>query len=466
VSEKTIAFFADGGFLAHVTRVFEVGRAVHRLYGHRVVFCGTGPYMHIPRDAGFEIVPVYTVDRDITMKLAERAGLCSLSWWRSECDKSVRSDLEVIDKVKPDLVVGDMHWSLCTSARVAQIPYAAITNAAWTRWYTEGVEPPSGHITTRILGDRVSRAIFPRLKDLITKFYALGYTELRKRYHLPPVHSIYDLIEGDMTILADIQEFMPVVRGTPRSFRYVGPILWYADMKPPAWLKDLDPNRPTLYFTMGSTGDAQFFHEAIRVFGNTEYQILITTGGLAELPQVPKNVYVEKYSPGMDLMRASDVVVSHGGNGTVYQALSCGVPIIGFPSIFDQEMNMQRVCALGAGVRMWRSNYDAVALKKTVEQVLGDSGFAERCGKIAKRIAYMDGRRRAALHIHHLLTSGNPAIVPTEVTTAIRGLPEIDAKKSGADPLAKEIIDAGTGSIPGLGDVDLSQFNGKKVDEL
>ncbi|MFO0679525.1 MAG: glycosyltransferase [Polyangiaceae bacterium] len=426
MSEKTIAFFADGGFLAHVTRTFEVGRALHKLYGHRVVFCGTGSYMHIPRDAGFEVVPVYTVDRNITMKLAERAGLCSLSWWRDECDKSVRSDLEVIDYLKPDLVVGDMHWSLCTSARVAQVPYVAITNAAWTRWYTEELEPPSGHFSTRFLGDKLARKVFPVLKDALTNYYALGYTNVRKRYHLPPVHTIYDLIEGDLTILADIKEFMPIVKGAPPSFRYAGPVLWHADMKAPEWLKTLDPERPTLYFTMGSTGDTQFFHEAIRVFGNTEYQVLITTGGLVDLGSVPKNVFVEKYSPGVDLMRASDVVVSHGGNGTVYQALSCGVPIIGFPSIFDQEMNMQRVCALGAGVRMWRSQYDATALKRAVEGVISDPAITKRCKKIARRIAYMDGRRRAALHIHHLLQSGNPTTVPTEVTTAMRGMPDVE----------------------------------------
>ena len=64
----TIALFADGGFLAHVTRSLEVGRALARAYGHRVVFCGAGPYMHIPLDAGFEVRPTYTVDREITME--------------------------------------------------------------------------------------------------------------------------------------------------------------------------------------------------------------------------------------------------------------------------------------------------------------------------------------------------------------------------------------------------------------
>jgi MGT family glycosyltransferase len=408
----TIALFCDGGFLAHVTRTFEVGRALAARYGHRVVFCCDGPYAHIPRDAGFEVRPVYTVDREITMRLIERLGLCNLGWWREQCERSVRSDLDVLGDLAPDMAVGDMHWSLSTSARALKVPYVAVTNAAWTRWYAEPLEPPVGHPATRFLSERLWRRVFPHILDALIRFYPLGYTHARKRHGLPPVRTIYDLIEGDVTLLADIPEFMPVVSATPPSFRYVGPILWDADLPAPRWLPALDPERPTLYFTMGSTGDTQFFHEAIRVFGGTEYQVLITTGGLADLGRVPDNVFVEKYAPGQPLLRASDVVISHGGNGTVYQALSCGVPVIGFPTHFDQETNLQRVCALGVGRRMWRSGYNAASLKRAVDDVLSDEGCRTRCEALAARIATMNGGRSAAAHIDHLLRARDPATAP------------------------------------------------------
>src|SRR5215471_3281667 len=412
---KTIAIFLHGGFLAHVTRTFEVARVLARDFGHRIVFCGEGPYMHIPGAAGFDVRPVYTVHRDTTMKLARRFGLCGLGWWRRECARSVESDLEAIDDIKPHAVVGDMHWSLGTAAHIRQIPYVAITNAGWTRWFSVPFEPPQGHLSTKILGRRLSNAVFPKIKDALTWYYSLGYTKIRRRYGLPPIHSIHDLIEGGLTLLADLPEFMPVTEDAPASLRYVGPIIWDAELPEPAWLERLDPDRPTLYFTMGSTGDARFFSEAIRLFGNTEYQILITTGGLADLGPVPKNVFVEEYAPGKALMNVSDAVISHGGNGTLYQALSCGVPVIGFPTIFDQEINMQRLCALGAGIRLWRSEYKAESLKRAIDEILGDSGYRLRCEQLARRIAHMDGPRRAALHIDHLLRSGNVEEHPGEL---------------------------------------------------
>jgi UDP:flavonoid glycosyltransferase YjiC (YdhE family) len=175
---------------------------------------------------------------------------------------------------------------------------------------------------------------------------------------------------------------------------------------------------------MGSTGDVAFFNEAIRVFGDTEYQVLITTGGLADLGSVPDNVFVEKYANGQALLDVSDAVISHGGNGTIYQALSRGVPIVGFPSIFDQEINMQRVSALGAGLRMWRSEYDARALKGAVEQILGDSSYRERCRLLARRIAHFHGPYRAGVHIDHLLQLGAADFEapPEDVTSTIARL--------------------------------------------
>src|SRR5439155_12609110 len=107
----------------------------------------------------------------------------------------------------------------------------------------------------RLLGQRLGNALLPPVRAFITWYYSLGYTRVRKRFRLPSVHSIFDLIEGDVTLLADLPAFMPVVPETPPTYEYVGPVLWDADLPSPPWLERLDPARPTIYFTMGSTGD-------------------------------------------------------------------------------------------------------------------------------------------------------------------------------------------------------------------
>jgi MGT family glycosyltransferase len=419
---RKVALFADGGFLAHTTRALEVGRSLHRAFDHEVIFCCTGPYAHLLRDAGFAVHPVFTVDREETLRLAKRAGLVSMSWWRQIAEESVASDLHAIRALRPDVVVGDLRMSLSTSARHAQIPYVSITNAAWTSRYSERIHPPDGHLSTKLLGYRLADALFPHVKRFLTWYWARGYDRVRRRLALPELRSLHDLVEGDVTLLADVPEYFPIT-DSPLRYRYVGPILWRAKLPRPAWLPRLDRRRPTLYFTMGSTGDTRFFSEAVRVFGRSDFQVLITTGGLkVELPALPDNIFVEEFADGDALMSVSNLVVSHGGNGTIYQALSHGVPILGFPTMFDQEINLQRVQALGCGLRMGREHYDADHLRQAVERVLHDESFKRACARMQRRIAYLDGPHRAAVHINHLLYSGQVDDCPDNVTHAVRAL--------------------------------------------
>jgi len=57
--------------------------------------------------------------------------------------------------------------------------------------------------------------------------------------------------------------------------------------------------------------------------------------------------------------------------------------------------------------------------------VLGEPAYRERCRELAGHISRMDGPRRAALHIDHLLRTGNPLDQPDDVTDAMGRLPEL-----------------------------------------
>ncbi|MFX7895023.1 glycosyl transferase family 1, partial [Acinetobacter baumannii] len=48
----------------------------------------------------------------------------------------------MIEAFKPDLVIGDFRLSLSVSARLAGVPYMAISNAYWTPHYQGGYALP------------------------------------------------------------------------------------------------------------------------------------------------------------------------------------------------------------------------------------------------------------------------------------------------------------------------------------
>ena len=172
----------------------------------------------------------------------------------------------------------------------------------------------------------------------------------------------------------------------------------------PDWFSQLDPARPVLYFTMGSTGYTRFFSDAIQLFGDTEYQIIMTTGGLAlDVDRVPANCFIEEFAPGRLLMERSDAVVNHGGNGTVYQAIAAGTPLIGIPYHIDQEINLQRVEALGMGFMISEKQCTPARLKTALLSLLEDPSYRENAQRLRASLDQYDGPVLAAAHINRFL---------------------------------------------------------------
>jgi UDP:flavonoid glycosyltransferase YjiC (YdhE family) len=81
-----------------------------------------------------------------------------------------------------------------------------------------------------------------------------------------------------------------------------------------------------------------------------------------------------------------DLVLTHGGNGSIYQALYGGVPVLCYPVIFEQEWNVRRIADLGFG-DMIPKHFTADKLKKIIEKWIG-TARSEKFKRISNRIKY------------------------------------------------------------------------------
>ena len=154
---------------------------------------------------------------------------------------------------------------------------------------------------------------------------------------------------------------------------------------------------------MGSTGNPSFFEQAIEIFGNSEYQCIVTTAGMVELTNVPDNFFVVDYAPGSKIMEKSDIVICHGGNGTIYQAMSKGVSIIGIPTMHDQEFNLDRVVDLGIGIHLSELKFKPTHLVTAVEKILSDKSYEENAKYYKNILARYNGPSKGAQLINSFL---------------------------------------------------------------
>ena len=389
----------DGNWLAHTSRTFEIAKVLNEM-DCEIIFAGEGEYMKLPKGVGFQVLPILTLD-PVHALACSRSGRAN--WYDYDLiQRCVAAELSLFKQLKPDLVLTDFRLTLNTSCELANIPLAVTLNASWTNYYSVREKAPEHSGVTKILGKSLTTLFLPSVKKIIITFDSRPFNKFRRENKLSPRKNIFDIFRGDLNIIADIPDYGPT-ENLPEDFHYVGPIIWEPEMETPAWLEKLDSKRPTLYFTMGSTGHPRFFTQAIEIFGNTNYQCIMTTAGMADLQYIPDNFNVVDYAPGSQIMNKSDLVVCHGGNGTIYQAMSQGIPIIGIPTHHDQEWNLDRVESLGMGIHLSEINFKPAHLVEAVEGILSEQSYKENALKYKNILERYNGPSKGAQLIYSYL---------------------------------------------------------------
>ena len=399
----------DGNWLSHTSRTFEVAKVLRQI-GHEVVFASDGEYMKLPRDSGFPVLSIITIDPDRVLACS-RSGRAN--WYDYPLiEECVEAELELFDSFQPDLVLSDFRLPLSTSCEIAGVPLAVLLNASWTNYYAVRVKAPEHLSITNIFGKRIANLFVPWVKNLIITFDARPFNRFRREHSLQPFANIWDVWKGDLNLIVDIPEYGPTTN-LPDNFHYIGPIMWEPDLPAPMWLEQLDSSRPVLYFSMGSTGYPRFFEQAINIFGNADYQCVMTTAGLVSLSDIPDNFYVTEYAPGSKIMEKSDMVVCHGGNGTIYQAMASGVPIIGIPTMHDQEFNLDRVEALGIGIHLSELKFKPEHLETAVGKILSHDSYKDNAMHYKNSMSQYEGPQNGARLIDDWLNHGTSTVQST-----------------------------------------------------
>ena len=97
-----------------------------------------------------------------------------------------------------------------------------------------------------------------------------------------------------------------------------------------------------------------------------------------ELGPLPEEWIVRPRLPQVAALRACDVVVCHGGNNTVMEALAAGLPVVALPFSTDQFAVAADVEAAGVGVALDPNRATADDLAATVRLRSGQGPDGER----------------------------------------------------------------------------------------
>jgi UDP:flavonoid glycosyltransferase YjiC (YdhE family) len=185
----------------------------------------------------------------------------------------------------------------------------------------------------------------------------------------------------------------------PPTTRYIRPVDMVArkNERPPAWLGDL-PERPTVYATLGTVlgrngRGLPALHSVLEGLRDEAINLIVTVGpdtNPCDFGQQPPNIHIERFIPQELLLPRCDLVLTHGGFGTVKGALSHGVPMVLLPHSADQPDNAVRCTALGVGVVVGAER-SPEAIRAAVRRVLSDVSYRMNAHRVRAEIQELPG---------------------------------------------------------------------------
>ena len=390
--------------LAHVSRLLEIAKVL-RTRGHEIIFAGHGKYLQVASWDGFETreLPYMSVEQVVR---AVRSGRLWEVYREDQLEQFIEAELALYKAVSPDLVLLDNRPSARASAEKAGLKTVAVVNVHLTDYrripfFSLG----------NVLGESFPGiALADRLENVSENFFydrlvMGGLNRIRKRLGLARRYG-YEHEEGDRSLLADIPEFSPV-RTLPPHARYVGPLTWHNTLPAPTCLDKLDPVKPTVYLTLGSEGLEDLLQH-LGLLAAEGVQIVVALGAAGADPAmtVPEGVFLERYVNTDALLPHCTLVCCHGGNGTLYQALAFGLPIVVVATHQEQYYGGKRIRNLGLGQALTLK-----AVKKegfglvvsALRQVLDDAGYKRRAGEFAGHMAQWKAGEMGAMAVEDFL---------------------------------------------------------------
>ena len=178
------------------------------------------------------------------------------------------------------------------------------------------------------------------------------YNETRARLGLAPLPYVHTALSRSLTMVGTLPQLEYPRRWEP-WVRVVGPLQW----EPPS--ERIEPpagGGPVVLVAPSTSQDPEhvLLRAALEGLADAPVRVIATFNGRdsAEPIPVPANAVLVPWLSYAKTMPLCDVVVLHGGHGTLVRALAAGCSVVACPAGGDMNENAARVDWAGLGARL------------------------------------------------------------------------------------------------------------------
>lgn len=316
-------------------------------------------------------------------------------------------DRDLIEGLRPNIVVGDFRLSLGVSTRLHKIPYINLTNAYWSPSCSVRQVVPE-YEAVKVVGAFLGQIFFNMLKRQGLARHVAPVNSLRRKHGLAvlPEDFRWALTDGDLTLFSDVPAVVPIPNPRPHE-RFIGPVPWSPPCSLPSWWSEFEAmaarKLPVIYLTLGSSGPPELLPEIVKMLGVLEAIVVVSTAGRIEI-ETSGRVFSAPLLPGDRIAELASVIICNGGSPTAYQGLAAGRPVVGLATNMDQFLNMAAIEDAGGGVLLRSKSTSARRLQEAVRSILKSSSYRENVSRIQDDIVRHPWQTRFHDAIHYLLS--------------------------------------------------------------
>jgi UDP:flavonoid glycosyltransferase YjiC (YdhE family) len=333
---------------------------------------------------------------------ADDSGFPTFGWFSSEelIADCIREEANLIRRIKPDRVIGVFRPTLHASARITGIPHDSLICGCMLPGFDE------------VLGFAGDEDRIGVQKTLLANFFRFAGRKISgamKKFGLPRIEDIRSAFMGERTFLWDFPEFAPLKNSS--GMTHIGPIsLDHWPYDPFDLNQYLESARKIAVVSFGTcVTDCAIVHRIVRLLLALDYQVIVAAGGQRPMHDAgfdDTRVTVLNYARLTELFPHTSLLVTHGGQMTVFEALKNEIPVLVMP--FQPEQAHNGVCLerIGCGARLIPSTVfsglseDYVqalsrvsddALKDKIVRLIGDPETRASLAKTSQAIARYHG---------------------------------------------------------------------------
>ena len=203
----------------------------------------------------------------------------------------------------------------------------------------------------------------------------------------------------ELNLVYTLREYQPYEEEFPdEQYKFLGPSIYERKAESFDFVKS---ENPVVYISLGTVikGAVSFFQICIEAFRGENIDVIISVGKkfkIGKLKNIPSNIHIYNFVPQLEVLKMSDVFITHGGMNSVSEALNEGVPMVVIPFVSDQPVNARCVEKLGVGKRLEYSAVNKESLKECGLSVLSNDDIKANILKVRTLIEQAPGNKGGA----------------------------------------------------------------------